>query len=309
MTTILALIAALSLAGLPFVVGWRRVGNDTGMARALGLAEKPGFDAEKFARQTGTGLTFRQIVLGTLAWVAGGVTGGWAISPLAALLFGIAGGLLYYGGLSDRRQELRLRQAKDILRGLGVVETLLAQGKSLLDALDESAEAISPDGQMVLRDLVVRLRAAPADRVAAAIQAWTTDWDNPGVDMLATALLASLEGRIETGPLVATLRKTLSGVIEVLSRARAAAKGVEWQARFLALFPPAICVLMALVAPEMGDLWADNPFFLFPVLIGSCLSYLLSMRMIRTGLSIEASMGLHTGEIGELHLDRMGKVL
>jgi len=33
------------------------------------------------------------------------------------------------------------------------------------------------------------------------------------------------------------------------------------------------------------------------------------MRMIRNGLSIEASMGLQSGGQGEIRLDRMGKVL
>jgi hypothetical protein len=118
-----------------------------------------------------------------------------------------------------------------------VVETLLTQGKPLNDALDEAVQAVGPDGRMVLSDLVVRLRSAPADEAAQAVRAWTTAWDNPAVDIVATSLLASIEGRIEIGPLVAALRRTLGAVVEVLSRARAAARGVEWQARFLALFP------------------------------------------------------------------------
>jgi hypothetical protein len=111
-----------------------------------------------------------------------------------------------------------LKQAKDILRGLGVVETLLSQGKPLGDALDDAANAVGPDGRMVLSDLVVRLRTAPADEAALAVREWTTAWDNPAVDIVATSLLASIEGRIEIGPLVASLRKTLGTVAEVLSR-------------------------------------------------------------------------------------------
>ena len=240
-------------------------------------------------------------------WVAG-----WQemfLGFFPAILFAIAGGLLYAGTLSDKRQEFRLKQAKDILRGLGVVETLLSQGKPLGDALDDAAQAVGPDGRIVLGDLVVRLRTAPADEASLAVREWTTAWDNPAVDIVATSLLASIEGRIEIGPLVASLRKTLGTVVEVLSRARAAAKGVEWQARFLALFPPAVLVLIAITTPDVGKLYSGNPLLLSPVIIGSGLSYWLSMRMIRNGLSIEASMGLQAGQQGEIRLDRLGRVL
>jgi hypothetical protein len=227
--TLIALIAALSLASIPILIGWRRTAGEAGMARAMGIAHpKKGFDPEKFARQTGTGLTFNQIVYGFLAWAGGGLVGGLLLGVFPAILFATAGGLLYAGTLSDKRQEFRLKQAKDILRGLGVVETLLSQGKPLNDALNEAAQAVGPEGKMVLGDLVIRLRTAPADEAALAVREWTTAWDNPAVDIVATSLLASIEGRIEIGPLVAALRKTLGAVVEVLSRARAAAKGVEW---------------------------------------------------------------------------------
>ena len=307
---VLALIGALSLASIPLVLGWRRTTDEASMARAMGLnPPKRGFDPEKFARQTGTGLTFNQILFGGLAWIAGGFAAGMFLGTLAAILFAVAGGLLYAGNLSNRRQEVRLRQAKDILRGLGVVETLLSQGRPLNDSLDEAAQAVGPDGQLVLGDLVYCLRAAPADRAAEAVREWTLAWDNPAVDVVGTALLAGLESRIEIAPLVASLRKTLASVIEVLSRARAAARGIEWQARFLALFPPGVLVAIAVVTPEMGDLYASNPLLIVPALFGSGLSYLLSMRMIRNGLSIEASMGLEAGGQGEIQLDRMGRVL
>jgi len=108
---------------------------------------------------------------------------------------------------------------------------------------------------------------------------------------------------------VGSLRKTLGTVVEVLSRARAAAKGVEWQARFLALFPPAVLVVIAITTPETGRLYSANPLLLAPVILGSGISYWLSMRMIRNGLSIEASMGLQAGGQGEIRLDRLGRVL
>jgi Flp pilus assembly protein TadB len=307
---VLTLIGALALASIPLVLGWRRTTDEASMARAMGLnLPKRGLDPAKFARQTGTGLTFYQILFGALAWVAGGFAAGMFLGALAAILFAVAGGFLYIGSLNSRRQEVRLRQAKDILRGLGVVETLLSQGRSLSDSLDQAAQAVGPDGQRVLGDLVYGLRAAPADRAAQAVRAWTLTWDHPAVDVVGTALLAGLEGHIEIAPLVASLRKTLASVIEVLSRARAAARGIAWQARFLALFPPGVLVAIAVVTPEMGDLYASNPLWIVPALFGAGLSYLLSMRMIRNGLSMEASMGLEVGGQGEIQLDRMGRVL
>ena len=310
METLIALIASLSLASIPILLGWRRTVDEAGMARAMGIAQpKKSFDPEKFALQTGTGLTFNQIVFGFLAWAGGGLIGGFFLGIFAAVLFAIAGGLLYAGTLSDKRQEFRLKQAKDILRGLGVMETLLSQGKPLNDALDEAAQAVGPDGKLVLGDLVVRMRTAPADEAAVAVREWTTAWDNPAVDIVATSLLASIEGRIEIGPLVAALRRTLGAVVEVLSRARAAAKGVEWQARFLALFPPVVLVVIAITTPDTGALYSANPLLLTPVILGSGISYWLSTRMIRNGLSIEASMGLQAGGQGEIRLDRLGRVL
>lgn len=310
MTTLLALIGALALASVPIVIGWRRTVNEANMARAMGIAPpKRRFDPERIARQTGTGLKFNQLLFGFLVWVGGGLVIGLPMGVLSALMLAAAGGLIYAGSLSNLRQEFRLRQAKDILRSLGVIQTLLEQGRTLTDSLEEAARAAGPDGQAVLNDLVVRLRAASADRFAAVVREWTTDWDNPGVDMLGTALIAALEGRIEIGPLMASLRRTLNGVVEVLSRARAAAKGVEWQARFLAIYPPLVLLFMSVTTPRIGQAFRSNPILVLPVLIGSGVSYLLSNRMIRNGLSIEASIGLQAGGQGEIRLDRMGRVL
>ena len=310
MTTLIAIVGALALASIPLIIGWRRTAGEASMARQMGLAlPKRGFDPEKFARQTGTGMAFNQIAFGVTAWMVGGFVAGLFLGPVAAVLFAAAAGLFYWGGLSDRRQDFRLRQAKDILRALGVFETLLGQGKPLNEALEEAASAVGPDGRIVLMDLVVRLRAAPADQAAQAVREWTLGWDNPAVDIVGTSLLASLESRIEIGPLVASLRRTLGAVIEVLSRARSAAAGITWQARFLALFPPGIMVLNAIATPEMGQIYAASPWLLLPVILGSGLSYMLSMRMIRAGLSIEASMGLQAGGQGEIRLDRMGRPL
>jgi len=308
---ILTLIGSLALASIPLVLGWRRTAGEAAMARALGLSlPTRRFDPEKFARQTGAGLSFNQLLYGFLIWLGGGAAAGWALGPLATILFAAAGALMYYGSLANRRQEVRLQQAKDVLRGLGVIETLLRQGRPLSQALEESAGAVGSAGRVVLEDLVYQMRVAPADRAAEAVRTWTQAWDSPAVDIVGTALLAALEGRIEIAPLIASLRETLSAVVEVLARARAAAKGIEWQVRFLALFPPGVLVMIAVTTPEVGRLYGANPLLALPVLLGSGASYLLSMRMLRS-LSIEASLGLQAGKRaglgGEVRLDRSGR--
>lgn len=308
MITMLAFVAALALAAIPLAIGWRRGAGEAGMARALGLASPGrGFDPHRFARQSGTGLSFNQLLLGWLSWTAAGFLGGLALGPAAALLLAAGAGLFYAGGLFGRRQEFRLRQARDILRAMGVLETLLQQGRPTQQAIEDAARAAGPDGREVLEDLVRGLRTSPADRVPQAVRAWSASWDNPAVDVVGTALLASIEGRIDMAPLVAALARSLSGVVDILSRARAAARGIEWQARFLALFPPAVAVAITWLIPSMGRLYAQNPLFLLPVLLGSGLSYLLSMRMIQSGLSIEASLGLLPRGEGEIRLDRPGR--
>jgi hypothetical protein len=309
-TTVIALIGALSLAAVPLVIGWRRTAGEAEMARALGLRPPAKrFDPENFARQTGTGLTARALAFGFSAWTGGGLVCGGFFGPVGAALFGLGAALLYVTGLAARREDLRMAQAKDILRALGVIETLLSQGRSLTDAVAESAGATGPQGTLVLNDLVVRMRGAPVEAQAEAVRGWTLAWQGTAVDLVGTALLAALQGRIEITPLVGALRGTLSGVVEVLSRARSAAKGVEWQARFLAVFPPAVLVAIAVTTPETGGLYAGNPALLLPVLLGSGVSYLLSMRMIRKGLSMDASLGLGNGKDGLIRFDRMGKVL
>src|SRR5574341_1180877 len=310
MTTLLAFVAALALAAIPLAIGWRRGSGEAGMARALGVAPPSrGFDPEKFARQTGSGLAFNQLLFGCLSWMVGGFLAGLMLGMAGAVLFAIAGGLFYVGGLFGRRQEFRLRQARDILRAMGMLETLLQQGRPSQQALEDVARAVGADGRMVLEDLALRLRATPADQAPQAVREWTAAWDNPAVDVVGTVLLASLEGRIDMAPLVAALRGTLSDIVEILARARAAARGIEWQARFLALFPPTVAVAITFIIPSMGQVYATNPVYLLPVLLGSGLSYILSMRMIQEGLSVEASMGLLSKGEGEIRLDRLGRVL
>lgn len=57
MTILIAIIGALALGSIPLILGWRRTANDAVMARQMGIAQtKKGFDPEKWALQTGTGL-------------------------------------------------------------------------------------------------------------------------------------------------------------------------------------------------------------------------------------------------------------
>jgi len=310
MTLVLSLVAALSLASIPLILGWRRTASEAAMAKQLGIAASPKkFDSEKFALRTGTGLTFNQLLFGFLAWVFGGLVAGLVLGIFASILFAIAGGLLYYGGMSERRQEFRLSQARDILRAMGVVETLLAQAKPLLESLSDAANAVGADGRMVLGDLVARMQSARADQQGDAIRAWTQAWDNPAVDIVATSLLASVEAHISVTDLVSKLRETLGDVVQILGRARAAANGITWQSRFLAIFPPCVLVVMGILTPEAGRMYATQPWYLLPVILGSGISYWLSTRSIRNGLSIETSIGLQPGQQGIIQYDRMGRVL
>lgn len=310
MDVILALMGALAAASIPILVGWRRTQDEASMARAMGLSvRKNRIDPDKLARQTGTGLTFHQILFGFLVWVGGGFLLGFFLSSIAAIFFAIAGGAIYSGTLGTKRQEFRLSQAKDILRGLGVIQTLLEQGRTLEDSLAEAASSVGPAGKTVLGDLVVRMRSAPADQASQAIREWTTIWDNPASDMLGTALLAWAEARIGISELVGSLRSTLASVVEILARARAAASGVEWQAKFLALFPPGVLIFTSILSPEISNTFRHYPLYLAPTLLGSGLSFALTSRMIRNGLSIEASVGLNAGKRGEIRLDRMGRVI
>ena len=310
MTLVFSMVAALSLASIPLILGWRRTAGEAAMARQLGIAKpQKKFDSEKFALQTGTGLAFNQLLFGFLAWVCGGLFAGMVLGVVAAILFAAAGGLLYYGGMSERRQEFRLSQARDILRAMGVVETLLAQAKPLLESLSDAANAVGADGRLVLGDLVARMQSARADQQGAAIRAWTQAWDNPAVDIVATSLLASVEAHISVTDLIAKLRETLSDVVQILGRARAAASGITWQARFLAIFPPCVLVVMGIITPEAGRMYATQPWYLLPIILGSSTSYWLSMRSIRNGLSIETSIGLQSGQQGIIQYDRMGRVL
>lgn len=308
---VFALVGAMSLAAIPLALGWRRGVDEATMARAFGIdyEEQNRFDFEAWARQTGTGLTFRQIAFSTGAWTVGGLVVGFLIGGLfQALLMGAAGALFYLSGLSNARQEFRLRQAQDVARGVRIMQTLLKQGTATPEALAAAAEAVGPAGRPVLEDLVQRWRSVSPDRHAEAIRAWTAAWNNPAEDMLATALLAGVENRIEVVDLLDSLHRTLVEVIQVLTRARAEARGIEWQAKFLALEPPLVLALIRLIAPEIGNAWT-NPIFILPVLLGSSISYLLSTRQIRAGLSMEASIGLTQGGEGEIPTDRFGRPL
>ncbi len=307
---LIAALGALALATVPILIGWRRTFSDAALVRSLGIGgERKRFDLETWAQQTGTNLKASQLLLGLFTWTFGGALIGLLLSPSAAPLFAIAGFLFYWSTLDEKRQNFRMAQSRDILRALGLIETMLSQGRSLNDTLEEAARSVGTAGQIVIGDLVRGLRAAPVDRYPQVILEWTARWRSPGVDIMGTALIAAFEGRIEIASLVAALRTNLAGIIDILSRARSAAAGTVWQARFIGLFPTAIILFLNVIAPEFGRVWAENPIFLLPVIIGSLASYLLSMNMIRNGLSLEASVGLTKGRVGEIPVDRMGRLL
>src|SRR5262249_11380106 len=151
-----------------------------------------------------------------------------ALSLLVAVLFAAAGAALYYGVLAEKRQDYRINQSKDVLRGIGLMETILSSTGNLEEAIKIASEGVGEHGKYVFRDLLQLMRGnAGSDRIKA-IQEWTTNWDNPAIDIVGTVLIAAEENSLQVAPLVSALRETLTGVVEVLSRARAGAKGVEW---------------------------------------------------------------------------------
>lgn len=308
---LIAALGALALATIPIALGWRRSFSDAAMARALGIAapSRKRFDLETWALQTGTNLKPSQLLLGLFLWTLGGFLAGLLISPVAAVALAGVGFIFYQSSLSEKRQDFRMAQSRDILRALGLIETMLSQGRSLNDTLEEAARSVGQAGQRVIGDLVQQLRAAPVDDYPQVIRQWTQRWQSPGVDIMGTALIAAFEGRIEIASLVGTLRTNLGAVMDILSRARAASAGAVWQARFIGLVPTGVILFINLIAPEFGRIWTESPIFLIPVVLGSVTSYLLSMNMIRNGLSLEASIGLTRGRVGEIPLDRMGRLL
>lgn len=315
MPFILALVFAICMSSVVILLGWRRTAGEAEMARALGIApKKRKLDPEKFARQTGTGLRFNQIAFGILVWSVGGFLLGAFMGPFPALLFGLAGGMLYYGTLAEKRQDYRLRQADDILRAVGTMVAMLDSGKGLEDALQYGVRSCSPVGQIVMGDLWERIRGQEnSEGRVKVIHGWALRWDHPAVDIVATILIAAHEENVRLLPMLANLSETLTGILDILGRARAASKGAEWQAKFLALFPPAIIAMTAIMTPEAGRIYSATPIYLLPVLLGSGVSYILTTRMIRKGLSLEASLGVQTpapldvADRGGVEIDRMGR--
>ncbi len=311
MTWMLAVVAGLWVASAVVVLGWRSpVGADE-MARALGLSEKrKSFSLEEWVAQLDAGLTAPQVFLGWSTWVlGGGVLGFLEGGPLGGILFSLASGVFYWGLLQQRREHLRTLRAKHLARALSVIQTLLEQGRGLMDALEEAARAVPPEGQQVLMDLVIRLRSVPADAAPQGVREWSARWNNPAVDMIAAALLTALEGRMEIGRFVETLRGALQDVLEVLETAHAEAQGILWQTRFLTFWPPLVFVVMVLLTPERGWLYRTRPWLLLPMLLGSFLTYVFSLWDLRRHLSLEAAVGLSARREGEIRLDRMGRVL
>ena len=312
MDFLLALIAALALASIPLVLGWRRTTNWDERAREQGLyTPKKRFDPELYALRTGTGATFNQLLLSFIAWVVGGLVAGLFLGIIPGVVFAVAGGLLYYGGISDRRQEYRIRVAREIVTAMGTMETMMTGNTALLPALEYAAKNTGVNGVAALKDLHARLQGAGSrpEELVNAVRAWAETWDNPAADVLGSALAPSLEKGEAVLEMITKLRETLSDIVALLSQARAASQGIAWQAKFLAIFPPMVLVFMSLLTPEAGKMYATQPWYLVPVLVGSGLSYWLSAQSIHKGLSIDANVGMMKGKGGEeatIKVDKMG---
>ncbi len=309
MAMLIGLLAALAAAAVPLTIG-REWGSERRMAQVMGVAHPHRrFDLARLARESGTGLQPHQIIMGLLAWSVGGFLLGLPQGVFVALLFGLAGGLIYWGSLTDKREDRRSKQAVQIARAMGIIETVLSQGRPLHDALEQAAQASPLEGREVLEDLVRRMRQVSANEMARAVREWDEAWDNPATDMLAAALLAALESRIEVAPLVGSLQENIMDVTDTLRRTHAEAQGIIWQSRFLAFWPIIVLAIISLATPSWAVAYRHNPLLILPALIGSALTWALSMRQIRNGLSVDAAVGIGAHGEGEIQLDRLGKVL
>ncbi len=311
MNVVLALFSALLAAAAVVLLGWQATASEADMARMMGLARQPKpFSLDAWARQIDTGLTAPQILLSLLAWIAAGFLMGLIQGGLfPAVMYALAGGLFYWGTLQDRRAARRSERAQYIARAMDVFRTLLAQGRPMMEALEMAAKSVPPVGQEVLMDLVRRLRTAPTTATGEAIRAWSRDWENPAVDMLAAVFLMAYERRTPIGNFVDTLQAALKDVVNIIHTARAEAKGSEWLTKFLTFWPAIVLTAMALLAPGWRLSMLLNPWVLLPALLGSALTYLLAYRDIRRNLSIDASLGLSREGQGEIPIDRMGSPL
>ena len=311
MAIVSSLILALLAGAVVVSLGWQAQARERDMAEAMGLTQpRRRFSLDDWARQIDAGLTGRQIVIGAALWLSGGLVLGLIQGGgLAAVLYALGALSVYWGTLQQRRQERRMARAEYMARALDVLQTLLQQGRPLIEALEEAAVSVPSVAREVLQDLVIRLRAAPGDAAARAVREWDEAWDNPAVDMTAAALLTALEGRLEVSRFVETLRQSLREVVEILRSAHAEAKGIEWQTRFLAFWPPIVLAAMVLFSAGWALAFREQPYLILPALLGSVLTYVLTMRDLRANLSVDAAVGLSPSGEGEIHLDRMGKPL
>lgn len=307
MTMILALVGALALASVPIRLGWNRGWNESQIAQAFGLSEKRRLlDMERieaWAAQTGTGLTAQQIAFGTMIWTAGGLIVGMLLGGLLQMfLFAVSGSLMYLGSLQSQRDDYRMKQAKDLLHAVGIMKGVLREGRGLEDAVYQAAQ-VDGAGGVLFSNLYQELRNS--DNPSDAFITWSRKWQNPSVDLLAGVLSAALRNRVELVGVIEEIRQVIREQVRILAHGRAEAKGIEWQAKFLALWPPLVLLAMRFTG---GNMWS-NPIHLMPLLLGAGLSYYLTMRMVRARLSLDASLGLLPAGQGEIPTDRFGAPL
>jgi Flp pilus assembly protein TadB len=286
MDLVLAVVGAcaLALAGLPI---FRRFGGRS--TRRSGPPPGAGLRGRLESLALVVGLSPTQVLLGGVLW--GGGLGALTTTVGGPLFFpvGLAAGLLLYAQvLESRRQELLVQATRDLETALGTFAMLLEQGQPVLQALEGAAETAGPVGGRLLRDLLERLQRVPEGQETRAVAEWVAASPGPGPRLLATVLIAGLEGRVRMAPLAQTLRGLLTGLLTVLGRARAEARGIEWQARFLALWPPGVVAFLVITGLGLGG----GPLVALPVLLGSGLSYLLTTRQLRRDLSVEVALGV-----------------
>lgn len=284
MTAIFAVVGALALSALPVILlgARRRSRLGRGARRGPGLRER----LEGWAWRTGTGLSARQLLLGYAFWVGAAGAAGFLIGGAAGTVGSLVLALLVYQGwLSARRQDYSLELTRDMLRGLRQFASA-AGTIPTPDALRSAAAFCSRTGREVYLELARSLQAAPPGSWDEVVERWAARYPGPVQEALRHVLAGESRG-IRVRETTGAVREALSGVARVLGSARAEARGVEFQAIFLALWPLGVAAFMRV----LGLAVSDNPLFLLPAALGGAVSYTLTFRTLERYLSIDVILG------------------